>query len=213
MPARAFTAYPFSVPAARDYVVALLHQQPAELQETAAVLVSELATNAVRHSGGRDFEVSVEHEAGANRLWVGVTDTGAGNPVLRRPPDTDEHGRGLQLVGLLADRWGVRRRRSDDAKTVWFELTSAATSTQPHSPGHKAPEPAANAFPGHSPSSSPTRPDSRPSATRRPPLSGSAPGTSTTNRSRPGTTVCRRRVPQAGPAAAAARGRRVRRRD
>jgi hypothetical protein len=35
---------------------------------------------------------------------------------------TAEHGRGLQLVGLLADVWGARRRRSTGEKTVWFEL-------------------------------------------------------------------------------------------
>ena len=34
--------------------------------------------------------------------------------------DTDEGGRGLQLVGLLSTGWGSRR--TPRGKTVWFEL-------------------------------------------------------------------------------------------
>jgi anti-sigma regulatory factor (Ser/Thr protein kinase) len=141
VPARAFAPYPGSVPAARDYVVAMLDHLPADRQETAALLTSELATNAVRHGGGQDFEVSVQYLPGEDRLWVGVTDTGAGNPLVRRPPVTAEHGRGLQLVGLFADRWGVRRRRGDHAKTVWFELSGGITRRQPHEPARPVPEP------------------------------------------------------------------------
>lgn len=122
MPSRSFLAWPLSVPEARGYVAELLVEGPAELRETAVLLVSELATNAVRHAAAPDFEVSVQYLPVEARLWVGVTDSGSGYPMLRRPPVTAEHGRGLQLVGLLADRWGVRRRRGDDAKTVWFEL-------------------------------------------------------------------------------------------
>jgi len=187
MPARAFPAYPGSIPAARDYVVEMLDEQPAALQETAAVLVSELATNAVRHGFGQEFEVSVEHGPGEDRLRVGVTDTGSGTPMVRRPPVTAEHGRGLQLIGLFADRWGVRRRRGDDAKTVWFELTGATISTPPHAPGQRAPEPADSAAPRRSPPagspSTPRRPDGRSSAGGRPHRDGSGPGARAARRS------------------------------
>ena len=122
MPSRTFVAFPLSVPAARGYVEEALQDFPAELRETAALLASELATNAVRHAGGQDFEVAVRRSAAERRLWVGVTDCGGHDPVVRRPDVTTEGGRGLQLVGLLADRWGVRRDRATDAKTVWFEL-------------------------------------------------------------------------------------------
>ena len=177
MPARTFPAYRNSIPAVRDYVVAMLHDQPTDLRETAAVLVSELATNAVRHGFGQDFEVSVEHRPDEDRLWVGVTDTGVGNPMMRQPPVTAEDGRGLQLIGLLADRWGVRRRRHHDAKTVWFELTGATTGTPP---GNRATERADSAAPHPSqPAGSrptPSRPEGRGSAAGRPPTHGSAPG-------------------------------------
>ena len=140
MPARAFTAHPSSVPAAREYVTAALGHLPAQLQDTAGLLTSELATNAVRHGGGPDFEVSVQYLPGEDRLWVGVTESGAGDPLLRRPPVTARSGRGLQLVGLFADRWGVRRRRGEDAKTVWFELLGSAGNARPE-PVDREPEP------------------------------------------------------------------------
>jgi anti-sigma regulatory factor (Ser/Thr protein kinase) len=121
MARQTFSADPGSVPAARRYVTDLLGQAPAQLCQTAALLVSELATNVVRHAGTRQFVVEVEFTPG-DRLRVGVTDTGHGSPVLQTPPVTAEHGRGLQLVATFADRWGAHRRRSTNEKTVWFEL-------------------------------------------------------------------------------------------
>lgn len=79
--------------------------------------------------------------AAADRLWVGVTGTGPGHPIPQRPTAIDEHGRGLQLVGSLADRWGVRRRRETQEKTVWFELTGAPTTARPEHPVRPEPEP------------------------------------------------------------------------
>jgi two-component sensor histidine kinase len=125
MPSRSFPGWAQSVPAARAYITESLRDQPPNLCETAALLVSELATNAIRHAGGEGFEVSVQHPPAGGRLWIGVTDTGQGRPTRREPAVTDPSGRGLQLVGTLAERWGVRRNRDDDAKTVWFELAGA----------------------------------------------------------------------------------------
>jgi anti-sigma regulatory factor (Ser/Thr protein kinase) len=119
---RAFPLWPESIPAARQYVSDLLGEVRADLCQTAALLVSELATNAVRHAGGRDFVVEVREFPDERRLWVGVTDSEAALPVLRTPDVTAEHGRGIQLVSTLADRWGAGRRRSSTEKTVWFEL-------------------------------------------------------------------------------------------
>jgi len=123
MPAQAFSAWPESIPAARRYVSDALAHVPAGLCQTAALLVSELATNVVRHAAGHEFVVEVQHFRDEGRLWIGVTDADAGLPVLRTPPVTAENGRGLQLVSTLADRWGARRRRHVPEKTVWFELS------------------------------------------------------------------------------------------
>ena len=114
MPSRSFPTSPASVPEARHYVTELLQQLPDQVRDTAALLVSELATNAVRHAGGRVFEVAVRYSAEEDRLWVGVTDAGSADPVLRRPRITDEHGRGLQLVGSLAYD-AVARQQPDRA--------------------------------------------------------------------------------------------------
>ncbi|MGN6243191.1 MAG: ATP-binding protein [Motilibacteraceae bacterium] len=115
--ARTFAQERESVPAARHYVVGLLDHLPDDLTTTAALLVSELAANAVLYGAG-PFEVSVERSDGSAR--VGVTDAGSGDPTPQRPSDTAEHGRGLQLVGALASAWGVQR--DTVTKTVWFEL-------------------------------------------------------------------------------------------
>ncbi|MGN6330523.1 MAG: ATP-binding protein [Motilibacteraceae bacterium] len=106
-----------SVPAARRYVVELLAHLPDDLASTAALLVSELAANAVLYGVG-PFEVSVQRSQEGAR--VGVTDGGNGEPTPQHPSDTAEHGRGLQLVGALASDWGVQRDTAN--KTVWFEL-------------------------------------------------------------------------------------------
>ena len=168
MPSRSFPAYAVSVPTARGFVTELLDGWPGRLQETAALLVSELATNAVRHGSGQDFDISVRLGPGDDQLWVGVTDRGPGLPSARQPPVTDEHGRGLQLVGLLASRWGVRRARGSRTKTVWFELTGAQAHPEPDAPGGQEPRPHADSGdessdvlksdPDEASSASPTRP-------------------------------------------------------
>jgi two-component sensor histidine kinase len=122
MASQTFAAWAASIPEARRYVSESLDHLPADLCRTAALLVSELATNAVRHAGGRQFVVEIQSYPDEGRVWIGITDGDAGLPVLRAPAVTDENGRGMQLVSSLADRWGARRRRHTSEKTVWFEL-------------------------------------------------------------------------------------------
>ncbi|SEK27753.1 SpoIIE family protein phosphatase [Streptacidiphilus jiangxiensis] len=87
-----------------------------ELVDTVELLVSELATNALRHGRG-DIRVRLLRDS---VLVCEVWDNGYAQPRQRRARDTDEGGRGLQLVSLLADRWGSRR--TPNGKAVWFEL-------------------------------------------------------------------------------------------
>jgi anti-sigma regulatory factor (Ser/Thr protein kinase) len=135
MTKRTFPASIESVPAARAFVADTLAGAPPQLCETAALLTSELVTNAVRHSGARTFTVTLEYDPSQGRLWAGVSETGPGQPVVRYPAVTSEHGRGLRLVGLFADRWGAHRRRATNEKTIWFELSGT--------PGGEAPPAAA----------------------------------------------------------------------
>lgn len=119
MTRRSFEAESDSVPSARRYVTEQLARLSPDCREVAALLVSELATNAVLYGAGR-FEVGVQRRSG--RVRIEVSDFGAGMPAPQRPLVTDEHGRGLQLVTALSERWGVSERAHAIGKTVWFEL-------------------------------------------------------------------------------------------
>ena len=87
-----------------------------ELIPTAELLVSELVTNAVRYAQGK-IGLRLVLEGG---LVIEVLDDSAALPRLRHPDDSDERGRGLQVVSQLAQRWGARRAVS--GKVVWCEL-------------------------------------------------------------------------------------------
>ncbi|GAA1925748.1 SpoIIE family protein phosphatase [Streptantibioticus ferralitis] len=87
-----------------------------ELVDTTELLVSELVTNALRHGKG-DIRLRLLLD---RTLVCEVWDSDLVQPRRRRARDTDEGGRGLQLVSLLSESWGSRR--TPRGKTVWFEL-------------------------------------------------------------------------------------------
>ncbi|MFE2161756.1 SpoIIE family protein phosphatase [Streptomyces lydicus] len=87
-----------------------------ELVDTTELLVSELVTNALRHGHG-EIRLRLLLD---RTLVCEVWDADLAQPRRRRARDTDEGGRGLQLVGLLSQGWGSRR--TPRGKTVWFEL-------------------------------------------------------------------------------------------
>lgn len=90
-------------------------------RETTLLLLSELVTNAVTHSGataGQPIDVRARIEEG-EILRVEVTDRGEGFDVADVDTTTPHGGFGLYLVADAATRWGVDR---GGATTVWFEL-------------------------------------------------------------------------------------------
>jgi anti-sigma regulatory factor (Ser/Thr protein kinase) len=115
-----------SVPLARRFVADSLATIASELSETASLLVSELATNAIVHAGSA-FAVTVVHPTPSGRIHIEVTDRDGTRPSPTRPPPNVPHGRGLLLVATLADEWGVREPRRRAGKAVWFELTPQAS--------------------------------------------------------------------------------------
>jgi anti-sigma regulatory factor (Ser/Thr protein kinase) len=121
---RRFSQVSASVPGARQFVAELLSELEPEVGETAALLVSELATNAVVHASS-DFAVTVVYPTPAGRVRVEVVDSAPGQPTPLRPPPTDPHGRGLLLVDSLAQAWGVDPAGTRAGKTIWFELAPA----------------------------------------------------------------------------------------
>lgn len=129
MPSRSFTKSPESVRAARAYVVQSLPELDAELHQLAALLVSELATNAVLYGQG-DIRIAVRYSVRDQRARIEVHDEGSGDPVLKRPGKTAEHGRGLQLVAALSAGWGIDSSAGHAGKTVWFEVDGQRANSQ-----------------------------------------------------------------------------------
>lgn len=62
----------------------------------------------------------VAADAEAARLRVEVTEAGDDLPHKRRPGELASSGRGLVLIELLADEWGVNPR--GEGKTIWFDV-------------------------------------------------------------------------------------------
>ncbi|WP_372441041.1 ATP-binding protein [Actinacidiphila acididurans] len=95
---------------------------PEDVAETAVLLVSELVTNAVRHSRVAGRYILARCVLREDALRVEVGDAGDGVPVVRAAGDEAEGGRGLALVDALAAKWGTEPRAYGIGKTVWFEL-------------------------------------------------------------------------------------------
>lgn len=88
--------------------------------DTVALLVSEVATNALVHGAGR---VRVRVRPTAHGLRVEVHDEDSTLPSRRQATPMDEGGRGIALVDALSTGWGAER--TPDGKTVWFEVAAA----------------------------------------------------------------------------------------
>jgi anti-sigma regulatory factor (Ser/Thr protein kinase) len=90
--------------------------------EEGLLVLSELVTNAVRHSGGRPTDtVRVQVSAGPDRVTISVHDPGRSGTGVRPAGDEQRKvgGWGLQIVEQLARRWGVDR---PGGCLVWAEL-------------------------------------------------------------------------------------------
>lgn len=125
---------PSSVPQARHAVEQALEDWGlGELTWTAALLVSELAANALLHAR-TDFTVVVEVLPGGGAR-IAVSDGSPAPPRSRRYGDEATTGRGLHLVGDLARGWGVDRR--PDGKTVWAELEPSVQPGRSHPNGEQ----------------------------------------------------------------------------
>lgn len=90
---------------------------PARVLDDAVLLVSELVTNSVLY-GGPPIVVAVDcHESA---MQVRVRDGAPGLPVPGDPGPDDENGRGLALMEMLSEDWGVDAEPA--GKYVWFRV-------------------------------------------------------------------------------------------
>jgi anti-sigma regulatory factor (Ser/Thr protein kinase) len=117
---RSFSSEAASTRLARHFVLTALGNVPPRVRDAIAVMVGELAMNAVEHAR-TDFEVTVEIAGGI--LRVTVTDSAGSRPEAGpMPPPGSLRGRGLPIVASLADNWGVASSPRGPGKTVWFEV-------------------------------------------------------------------------------------------
>ncbi|MFG2499593.1 ATP-binding protein [Streptomyces sp. NPDC048441] len=95
-----------------------------DARDAAALVVSELVTNAIVHTASH--RIICELCTGPGKLRIAVRDDGYGSGVprpAREGPDADdEHGRGLLLVDAVSTAWGVRDEGAGAGLTVWAEL-------------------------------------------------------------------------------------------
>ena len=115
-----FAKGPHAPRAARRFVLeSLIQWGDPETLDDAALVVSELAANAVLHAHS-DFTVAVSSRG--DRLRIAVTDASSEGPVLRDSiPTTAPSGRGVALVAALAHDWGCEVKGAD-GKVVWAEF-------------------------------------------------------------------------------------------
>jgi anti-sigma regulatory factor (Ser/Thr protein kinase) len=112
-----------SVKAGRDLVRRVLAGLDRGCVETAALLTDELVANAVVH--GRPPFVLAVHR-GDHAVDVVVTDAGPGLPHIRPVTHLAESGRGLVIVDVLSDQWGVDELPG--GKRVWFRIEAGGTA-------------------------------------------------------------------------------------
>ncbi len=99
------------------------------LEETAALLVSELVTNVIRHARGGAGVMALELETMDTWLRIEIADGDPRWPQPRIPAGFDDSGFGFILVDALAAKWGVREMAQ--GKVVWAELDTRRLPAEP----------------------------------------------------------------------------------
>ncbi|WP_432543135.1 ATP-binding SpoIIE family protein phosphatase [Kineococcus sp. SYSU DK002] len=112
-----------AVRVARDYLRTTLAEWAlAGACDEAELVVSELVTNAVLHTGS-PTALTLRHDVSGAVLCVGVEDGSTRQPQPRDPGEDATGGRGMGIVEVVAHRWWVAPR--GDGKTVWADLLVA----------------------------------------------------------------------------------------
>lgn len=106
--------------AARDFVAdTVAGWGYGELVTDAALVTSELATNAFLHAVS-DVTLTISRREGSVR--IALVDAHPRDPERRPASDTRSGGRGLAIIDAIATQWGVGR--IGDRKVVWVELSA-----------------------------------------------------------------------------------------
>jgi anti-sigma regulatory factor (Ser/Thr protein kinase) len=98
------------------------------MRDDLLLLLSEVVTNAVRHSGAiKGDPIRIAMSETRDCVRVEVTDPGDGfaKPARLAPDLSKTGGLGLVLVDRLSRAWGTRR--TSKGSLVWFELAHDRT--------------------------------------------------------------------------------------
>ena len=107
-----------------------------DLPDISELIASELSTNVVRLATGQDGNAIYQPDGRLTQIWLRLMSDrtqlqielwdnlpqSAGVPVLRDPEESEEHGRGLQMVDRLSRDWGWSLVPAMRAKFVWALL-------------------------------------------------------------------------------------------
>jgi anti-sigma regulatory factor (Ser/Thr protein kinase) len=104
---------PAAISRARNLIAEHLRQWRCATPDDAALVVSELVTNAIVHAGGA-ARITVTREG--DDVRIDVHDNGPGFPDLRTA-NTGPGGHGLHIVDQLSKQWGSRPTAT--GKLVW----------------------------------------------------------------------------------------------
>jgi anti-sigma regulatory factor (Ser/Thr protein kinase) len=105
---------------ARHFVEQNLPMVSDEVAMAVVLMVSELATNCIRHAS-TGFTIVVDIDTDTDELRVAVTDDGPGSPVVRSPTPSEATGRGLRIVAECSDDWGFAAS-PEEGTSVWFTM-------------------------------------------------------------------------------------------
>jgi anti-sigma regulatory factor (Ser/Thr protein kinase) len=130
-----FPASRASAREARAFSEAALGELNEAQRSAIALVVSELAANAVLHAES-PFTVSIELSDSA--VTLEVTDHGRGTPVLRSPGIEESNGRGLQIVEFLADSWHIENGDAGTVVRVVINLDTDVWRTRSSGPSRRA---------------------------------------------------------------------------
>jgi anti-sigma regulatory factor (Ser/Thr protein kinase) len=123
-------AHPASAGAARRHVKAVIDAWDLDVDAyVAALLASELITNALMHGVREDETIRLVITSAGGWMRVSVHDSSRAEPVLAETPLDAEDGRGMTLLASLSASWGVQHTAT--GKAVYFMLKAGADDDGP----------------------------------------------------------------------------------
>jgi anti-sigma regulatory factor (Ser/Thr protein kinase) len=92
--------------------------------------VSELVTNAFRHSDARPYDfIGLTVTEAEGMIYVEVRDPGSAfsDPYIWQEPEAED-GRGLLIIREISQDWGIREHGRGLGRTVWCAIRAAPPS-------------------------------------------------------------------------------------